>query len=107
MSAVETVSTQVVFFINEKALSGATGSLFVRTKQHPAKELVPVDRLVYRLVAPKTQYPMLHELFTEKALFHFEVHYQLHVLVSVTAVISEIVKEPNGEAVCLVEFDLP
>lgn len=107
MSAVETVSTEVLFFINGKALPGIVGSLFVRTKPNAANDLVPVERLVYRLVAPKTQYAMLHELFSGKMLFHFEVHYQLHVLVSVTAVISEIVKNASGEAVCLVEFGLP
>lgn len=107
MTAVEPISNPALFFIDGKVLNGATGALFVRTGSVDRRELVPVERLVYRLVAPRSFYNLLHEHFTKKALFHFEVRFHMHILVSVTAILSELVKSPDGDVAVLVEFDLP
>ena len=107
MSAVEPVSEPVVFFFDKKALNGALGEAFVRPGPAAGGALVPVRRLVYRLTCPGAYFAMLHDYIERKQVFRFEVHRQVQVELSVAAVVSELVKKGKGDAVCLVEFDLP
>ncbi len=96
------------YFINNKALYGATGELYCR----PYKELhkrspkgsVPVERLIFRLVLPETHYDELHGIFSNKQVFIFEVHRHLNPMLTVTAVLSEVTKGTDGNIECIVEF---
>jgi hypothetical protein len=104
MTAVEATSSPDNFFIDGKALTGARGTLFARSRNAKG-DLIAVERLVYKLAMPASHFDLLHGCFTRKELFLFEVHRQLKIVLSVTAVLSKVDKT-NDEAACLVEFDM-
>lgn len=108
MEAVNVPVNNDTFFINDKAITGTTGEVFCRPKIDPLKQApkgsVPIDRLIYRLVVPKSHYDKLHEIFANKRIFFFEVHRHLNPMLAVAAVISGLDKAADGNIVCIVEF---
>lgn len=105
MSAIDPRSTPDTYFINGRNISGSAGDLYGRACEPAAGSLVSLGRLAVRLRTQLTHYDELCGYFERKKAFGFEIHRGLHVRLSVTAVISELVR--NADAVsCLVEFDL-
>jgi hypothetical protein len=107
MSSGAPVNVSRTYFIDGKTVSAASGEAFVRVPAGGKGVLAPVRRLAYRLSFPLAHFEMLDRYFTTKTLFRFEIHRQLQLELSVTAVLSELSRKSDDSAECLVEFDLP
>lgn len=105
MSAVEAKSTPDTYFINGKNLSGAKGALFGRVRSPSDGTLVQLERLATRLTFSATHYEDLHGPFSRKEVVIFEIHRGVRVLLSVPAVVSEMVKKGDIVA-ALLEYEL-
>lgn len=103
MSAIEEKDSMNTYFINGKNLSGASVTLFIRSQSSREGALVPLDRIIARVVFPLAHYDEMRANFSEKGAVIFDIHRGSRPTLSVTAVISEIKKRDDAGA-ALLEF---